>query len=496
MVKNRLKRSKDKLLSKAIEWVFESPQYRLWENEDDARLLWISGGAGKGKTMMTIGIVEQLSFDDSSMVVYFFCQNADYELNSIESILKGLIHRLIQQRKELLEFLQRRWDATNAKFRENMSSWRILWDIFLEMIDHCKRQRIYVVIDALDECRSEGLAEFLRAIVRTGLDNSNVRWLLTSRPLDEADRELLNTAGQVGIGLELNSDHLDAAIKTYAKEKIRFLYPPNDVGQQISQQLGTELLQRAEGTFLWISLACKRLEDDGSGARVPPRKALLAIQDLPPGLHSLYEQIFQQVLKGKAGMVNACLRLLKVMMLAFRPLNRAEVFSVTGLTKEEVSSEKIIGRCASFIKTRGSTIEFVHQSSRDFLAGSSLFTCDNYGHGDIALSCLSYMSAVLEPNLIGLLLPNSGPPTKPLEEREFDDQAAVLKTLDYAATLWADHLEAARQTDLVQEALSDHGQVLKFIKAKLLEWLECLSLLGRMFSALKILRVLAALAEV
>jgi hypothetical protein len=314
--------------------------------------------------------------------------------------------------------------------------------------------------------------------------------------LDEADRELLNTAGQVGIGLELNSDHLDAAIKTYAKEKIRFLYPFNNAGQQILQRLGTELLQRAEGTFLWISLVCKMLEDDGTGERVPPSKALLAIQDLPPGLHSLYEQIFQQVLKGKAGIVNACLRLLKVMTLAFRPLNRAEVFSVTGLSEEEVSSEKIIGRCASFIRTRGSIIEFVHQSSRDFLAGSSLFTCDDYGHGDIALNCLSYMSAVLEPNLIRLPLPNSGPPTKALEEREFDDQAAILNALDYAATLWADHLEAARQTDLVQDALSGHGQVLKFIKAKLLEWLECLSLLGRLPHAIKILRLIEAIAQV
>jgi hypothetical protein len=46
------------------------------------------------------------------------------------------------------------------------------------------------------------------------------------------------------------------------------------------------------------------------------------------------------------------------------------------------------------------------------------------------------MPAALEPNLIGLSLPGSGPPTKPLEEREFDDQAAILNALDYAATVW------------------------------------------------------------
>ncbi|KAL2857293.1 hypothetical protein BJY01DRAFT_242364 [Aspergillus pseudoustus] len=494
IVKNRLKASKDELLFKAIEWVFQDPKYCLWQKEDDTRLLWISGGAGKGKTMMTICLIEQLSQDDSSIITYFFCQNADYELNSVRGIIKGLIHQLIQQRKDLLEILQRRWDATHERFNVNISSWRILWDIFLEMINHCKRRRLYVVVDALDECQDEGMAEFLKNLVRTGLHHPNVRWLLTSRPLDVADRELLTTAEQVGIGLELNSDHLEAAMRTYVKHKIRYLYPIQSCGQQMPQQIETELLQRSEGTFLWVSLVCKMLEDDGNGERVPPGKALLEIQNMPPGLHSLYEQIFQQVLKGKAGIVDACLRLLKVMMLVFRPLNRAEVFSVTGLSEEEISSEMIIGRCASFIKMRGSTIEFVHQSSRDFLAGSSLFTCDDYGHEEIALSCLSYMSGVLEPNLIRLPLPNSGPPTKPLEDRKFDDQAAVLDTLDYAATFWADHY-AASQKEVVQDSFGGHDTVIKFISDKLLEWLECLSLLGRLSHAVKILRTLAALAE-
>ncbi|KAL4736839.1 WD40-repeat-containing domain protein [Aspergillus similis] len=496
VVKNQLKQSKDNFLFKAIEWIFQNPEYCIWRKEDKFHLLWIRGGAGKGKTMMTIGLVEQLSQDNSLIITYFFCQNADYELNSIESIIKGLIHQLIQQQKELLKFLQRRWDETNACFKENVSSWRVLWDIFLEMIDHCQRQNVCVVVDALDECRDEGMAEFLRIIVRTGLYYSHVRWLLTSRPLDDADRELLTTTKECGISLELDSNHVEAAIKIYVEHQVRYLYPPHIYGQQMPQQLESELLQRAEGTFLWVSLVCKRLEDDGSGERVPPGKALLEIHDTPPGLHSLYEQIFQQIRKGNAAIVNACLRLLKVMMLVFRPLNRAEVFSVTGLSEEEMASERIINRCASFIKTRGSTIEFVHQSSRDFLARSPVLRSHKeYGHGDIALGCLAYMSRVLVPNLIGLPLPTSGPPSKLPETRSFGNEAAVLNTLDYAATFWAEHLHAASQTNLIQDTLGDHGKVFKFINDKLLEWLECLSLLGRLSDAVKTLRILEDLAE-
>lgn len=497
VVKNRLKESKDKLIFTAIEWIFQNPQYCLWQKEDDVRLLWIRGGAGKGKTMMTIGLVEQLSQDDSSIVVYFFCQNADYELNSIEGIIKGLIQQLIRQRKELLELLQRRWDATHACFKENISSWRVLWDIFLEMINHCMHQKVYVVVDALDECRNEGMAEFLRIIVRTGLDYSNVRWLLTSRPLDDADRELLTTTEQVGIGLELNSDHLEEAIKTYVRHKVGNLYPVHRYGQQMPQKLQSELLKRAEGTFLWVSLVCKRLESDGSGERLPPGQALLAIQDLPPGLHPFYERMLQHILKGKAATVHACLRLLKVMMLVYRPLKREEVSSVTGLSESEIKIDHVVDRCASFIKMRGTTIEFVHQSSRDFLAElPRLHSYDQYGHGDIALSCLAYMSTILVPNLVGLPLPSSGLRLKCLEERDFGDKGAVLETLDYAATLWAEHLEAAKHTALLGSALDDRGEIMMFIRLKFLEWLECLSLLDRLPRAIFSLGTLARTAEV
>jgi hypothetical protein len=69
--------------------------------------LWIKGGAGKGKTMMSIGLVERLQDAQyQPIVAYFFCQNADYELNSIEAIIKGLILWLVDQQPNLKECLR------------------------------------------------------------------------------------------------------------------------------------------------------------------------------------------------------------------------------------------------------------------------------------------------------------------------------------------------------------------------------------------------------
>lgn len=60
MIKNRLKESKDKLVHKSFDWILRDPQYVSWQDGTDVGLLWIKGGAGKGKTMMSIGLVEEL----------------------------------------------------------------------------------------------------------------------------------------------------------------------------------------------------------------------------------------------------------------------------------------------------------------------------------------------------------------------------------------------------------------------------------------------------
>ncbi|KAH8797868.1 hypothetical protein F5884DRAFT_825522 [Xylogone sp. PMI_703] len=297
---NRLKENKDKLLRKSIDWIFQHPQYISWKDGDDICLLWIRGGAGKGKTMMSIGLIEHLLLpqDDSTVVTYFFCQNADYELNTLEAIIKGLILQLVNQQKELKESLRRRWDTVNGRFGEDVTSWRMLWDILLEMLEHCKCQRVYVIVDALDECQNDGMADLLKRLVRTGLQRpSKVKWLLTSRPLDCAEQELLAGSDQVLVSLELNSKHVSEAVKAYIAFKVHELDRRRSYGETLRQEVETELTEKAEDTYLWS---------------VHRDKALTTIQDLPPGLHPLYHRVFNQLSKGELAVVSGCVRLLKL----------------------------------------------------------------------------------------------------------------------------------------------------------------------------------------
>jgi hypothetical protein len=489
-VKNQLKESKDKLVHRSIHWILQDAQYKDWENGDEVGLLWIKGGAGKGKTMLSIGIIEELARmqDESTLVIYFFCQNADYELNTLEAILKGLILQLVNQQPELKESLRRRWDTVLESFSEDVSSWQSLWNILFEMLARCKSSRVYVVVDALDECQDEGMAEFLKSIVRKGLDHpAKIKWMLTSRPWDGAERVLLAGHDQVQVSLngEVYSQSVSEAVEAYITSKVEELSRQHRYGATLTSEIKTELTKRSEGTFLWVGLVCKALES------VRREEALSTVQGLPPGLHPFYERVLNQLNEGEPAEVQKCMRLLKAMMTVYRPLKVDDVPSVIGLTDEEDTIRALVDCCASFIRLRDDNIEFVHQSARDYLAGENalaiLDSHERFGHEEIVLACLSYLSECLKPNLAGLPRPDA---TRDfLGTLENGPGDGLLSRVDYAAIFWVLHLKST-SNDTVR------SQVSIFLRTKLLEWLECLSLLDKLPKAIDALKALESLLKV
>lgn len=342
-----------------------------------------------------------------------------------------------------------------------------------------------VVVDALDECLNDGMAEFLRLIVRNGLDQPSLKWLLTSRPLDIAERALLKGHEQTQVSLELNSAFTSQAVKDYIKHKVDELSSYQRYNSSLKNDIGAELSAKAEGTFLWVSLVCKRLET------VRRAKALSTIQDLPPGLHALYDRVMNQLREGESSDVNDCMRLLKVMMLVYRPLNLSEIAVVTGMTDGD--HEALVNRCASFLRRQKSNIEFVHQSARDYLgtenAQSTFRLYTSVGHHEISLGCLSQLSECLKVNLLGLQRPDASA-LEPLNEF----QKIKLSSLEYAGTFWVRHLEDANQAAIIPNETLKKVRV--FLYTKFLEWLEYLSLIGQVSLARDFIEKLGYIAKV
>jgi hypothetical protein len=185
------------------------------------------------------------------------------------------------------------------------------------------------------------------------------------------------------------------------------------------------------------------------------------------------------------------------MLTVYRPLKKEEVSSATGLALEDTAVELLVDRCASFVRERGANIEFVHQSARDYLAQEAqiaLKSYESWGHDEVALSCLRYLSQHLKVNLVNLPRPDS----ERGSWKSLRDMAGKgpLESVDYAATFWAQHLGDAGSTKLSRDTLGHEGEVVAILRAKLLEWFECLSLLDQLPRAVEALKILADTVQV
>jgi NACHT domain len=78
----------------------------------------VKGDAGKGKTMLLIGIIDELSQQvvksrqtaNVENLSYFLCQGTDARLNNATAILRGIIYLLIDQQPFLISYLRKKYD--------------------------------------------------------------------------------------------------------------------------------------------------------------------------------------------------------------------------------------------------------------------------------------------------------------------------------------------------------------------------------------------------
>jgi hypothetical protein len=74
---------------------------------DNARLLWISGGPGKGKTMMSVFLTEELekhtSGADNAELAFFICSAGDEKRNTAIAVLCGPVHQTVAKRPQLVK---------------------------------------------------------------------------------------------------------------------------------------------------------------------------------------------------------------------------------------------------------------------------------------------------------------------------------------------------------------------------------------------------------
>ncbi|KAF3253717.1 hypothetical protein TWF128_006342 [Orbilia oligospora] len=167
--KTGIERRKDKLINRSYQWVKDHQTFKDWLTKG-FQILHLIGGAGKGKTMIMIGLInefesgtkiprendnelqETLFLPGPIYFSYFLCQGTNDHLNSAHSVLKGLLLLLLRKHQNLAIHLQKRYDLIGADSFANMIDINLLQLFLFEILDDPSDPSVVFCIDALDEC--------------------------------------------------------------------------------------------------------------------------------------------------------------------------------------------------------------------------------------------------------------------------------------------------------------------------------------------------------
>ena len=486
----RIEESKDHLLEGSYVWVLKHSHFIDWRDGDDARLLWIKGGPGKGKTMLLIGIVKELkSTCHSGLVLYFFCQATDPNLRTATAVLRGLIYQLLVQQPSLISHIRKKYDKAGPKLFEGNNVFYALSEIFQNMLNDPELRAAYLIVDALDECETE-LSQLLGLLTQTAsAPSARVKWIVSSRNRPDIEQRLTLDDSRLRLDLELDTEHVSHAIDVYIDHKVTQLTSIKH-DKALQDHVRNQMRQKAESTFLWAALVFKELQD------VQSWDVLQVLEEVPDGLNPLYDRMVKQIRQLKRRYPEFCRVVLLTVTLAYRPLHLLELRVLAGLQEipDMADLERIINMCGSFLMIRGDHVYLIHQSAKDYLtthAGSEIFPSGHAeGHRMIISRSLQAMSTILRRDIYDLRDPG----------RSIDEVESVypdpLASIRYTCVYWIEHLCEIERTLYDQVGLCDNGTIHLFLKKHFLHWLEALSLMGSMSSGVISMRKMEDLLAV
>ncbi|OAR01627.1 hypothetical protein LLEC1_03282 [Akanthomyces lecanii] len=246
------------------EWILGTEDLTAWLGSDHDQnsvshanqILWLHGDPGTGKSTLAVYLTDVLSHRFSATeghtLVYFFCDSAFDTRRTATSVVRGLLWQLVEQHPQLLDYVLPKYNEWGTRL---FGSFDALWAVFIAAAADRNTGRKYCIIDALDECDNESQKALLQQLRRTfQSDDSppNIRILVTSRSCPDIRKQLEKFAHKDLASFPDVAHDIDQCIK----KRVASLRYTEEIKAQV-----TELLrQKAQGTFLWVCMACKALK--------------------------------------------------------------------------------------------------------------------------------------------------------------------------------------------------------------------------------------------
>ncbi|KAL2887360.1 Vegetative incompatibility protein HET-E-1 [Ceratocystis lukuohia] len=479
--KKEIQDKKGGLLKDSYKWIVEHKDFRKFKNEAESRILWIKRDAGKGKTMLLCGIIDELELDQSISPYYFFCQATGGDrLSTATSVLRGLIYHLACCNPQLIRHVRRKYDRMGKKLFENGSTWHEVREIATDMLKDQSLKNAILIVDALDECTVDRkrLLDFIT-------ESSTTKWIVSSRNWPDIEERLNDAKQKVKIHLEINQHSVSAAVDSYIEFKVDQLARDRKYDDDTKIAVLQHLQSNAHGTFLWVALVCQEL----SSEETRKRHTLAKLKFFPPGLNALYELMLEHISKLQDEKLYK--DIIANTLVVYRPITLEELHVLVEPLKDMDTGEvrEIIASCGSFLTLHNNTISFVHQSARDFFLGKAsnkiLPSGIAHQHQMVFERSLDLLCDTLKRDIYNLQAPGT------LVDDISPPNPDPLAAIRYSCIFWVDHFHDSSKN----AGASANDRILDLFTRKYLQWLEALSLLRSVYTGVQAIGKLESCLE-
>ncbi|TAQ83812.1 hypothetical protein B7494_g7860 [Chlorociboria aeruginascens] len=461
---------RDRILPGSCQWILKRQSFIDWVNLENKNLrtLWLTALPATGKSILSSFIVDCIQKNSSiGSCQYYFFKSEHQSQRTVGHMLLTLAYQIAITNEPFRQKLLELYDTGGISLERHKVN--ILWETIFEglLFKGHLHEPVFWIIDGLNEAdRPEVLIRLLARIPST----FQFKILIVSRAI----RDL---AGCFDKETEMIQDEITADdtledIRSYTKSVLS----ANLRSSQILDEISSKVLEKAHGSFLWVTLALTRLKDSCHTQKDIDQ----ALNELPEDMEPLYQGMIHLISEQAQRPRTIAARILAWAVCSFRPLEIGELeVALSSEFGEFVSLKDTISQiCGHFVVVEKSRIRLIHDTARYFLlhqTGNLPMSIDNRkGHEYIASTCIKYLIDPKKNWRRTFSLVQEQSSNLSLRDRR---QGSLFKNnpfLEYAVTRWAYHVSlATSRSELIQ-------LVFNMLENFCLVWINAVALLGDM----------------
>ncbi|KAL5349551.1 hypothetical protein ACLOAV_005846 [Pseudogymnoascus australis] len=417
-------------LDGTCDWILSNPSFLEWVSSefplDSAKVLWVNGPAGYGKTTLCARVVEHLSTILKSPLAYYFF-SADFESRGDPFIvIRSWIAQLVACNRTAFEIVHEEWQAKDGHVASRTTIMN-LFKLIVGSVPNCT-----FVLDGLDECAwlevnpmatdEDGRTGFLTSLNDT-IAKTTTRIMVVSR--DEADIRSGIYSIHPSQGVyehKISPADVQSDVSLFSKSIVNKKLKNKD--EMVRNNLSQRIVDRSNGMFLWVKMQEGNLRGGKSILQLQE-----TIEETPTGLGHLYDRNWKKIMSLQQSDRTRALSILRWAAFALRPLTVLEITEallvmdddshdnilVNGLPDEideEYVNSEVKGLCESLVETRGTspkesfasmTVHLAHFSVKQYLLYNmptssllgnriSLRSSEAIQCNELAKTCLRYIN--------------------------------------------------------------------------------------------------------